>query len=108
MIAQGLRGTDAEARLARALVANAGAAGVLVAIERSRSRPWSSATFEGVQLHVALHAAPVDATMAWLTALPDAELPMRGHVAMPPAIDSAAERDDGLVVELSVLVLIDR
>ena len=107
MIAQAVRGLDAEARLARALERNARAEGVTATVRQCRSRPWSSATFEGVQVDLSVQAGPADAAMAWLAALAEAQLPMAGHVAMPPAIDAAAALDDGLLVALSVLVLID-
>lgn len=107
MIARAIRRGDAEARLVAALTTDARAAGVTLTMGACRSCPWSSATFEGTQLQLDVHAGPESATRAWVAALADAELPMRGHVAMPPALDAAVAEGDGLRVTLTVLVLID-
>ena len=107
MIAQSVRGDDAQARLTRALAGHALGAGVTVTVEQCRSRPWASATFEGVQLHLTLVASPVDPARRWLAALDEAELAMRGHVAMPPAVDAAWTRGEEMVATVTVLVLID-
>ena len=107
MIGRSVRNDDAEARLTRALARHAAAAGVTVDAERCRSRPWSSATFQGVQLHLTLVAAPAAEARRWLDALADAELAMRGHVAMPAAVDAITDRGDALAAEIAVLVLVD-
>jgi len=107
VILQPVRGADAEARLARALIADALVSGVGVTIDTCRSQPWFSATFEGVQLKLTLTATPAAAARTWLAGLGDAELPMRGHVAMPPAVDAAVPCGNAMTAELSVLVLID-
>jgi hypothetical protein len=107
MIADAVRGSDAQARLTRALTLHALAAGVSVTLEHCRSRPWSSATFEGVQLRMSLAATPLAPARRWLATLDEAELPMRGHVAMPPAIDAACPRGDVMAATLTVLVLVD-
>jgi len=107
MMAQALRGEDAEARLTRALKRHAAVDGVALSVERCRLRPWSSATFEGAQLALTLALVPAGTARDWLEALPEADLPMRGHVAMPPAVDEVAEREEGVVAEVTVLVLID-
>jgi hypothetical protein len=107
MIARAVRNDDAQARFERALTRHALAAGVLVVAERWRTRPWASATFEGVQLDLTLAASPAAPARQWLAALADADLPMRGHVAMPPAVNAAYLRGDEVVATLTVLVLID-
>lgn len=107
MIVRHVRLDDAEARLRRALARHAIAAGVTVSVEHCRAQPWFSATFEGVQLHLSLVASPADPARHWLAGLEGAELPMRGHVAMPPALDAAAPRGDAMVATVTVLVLID-
>ena len=107
MIAADLRGRDAAARLIRALTRHAAPAGVTLCVEPRHARPWHSATFEGVQLDLTLHAAPAPAARVWLDGLAEAELPMRGHVAMPPAIDGIRDEGNGIVVDATVLVLVD-
>ena len=107
MIARAVRNDDAQARLERALARHANAAGITVAVEQCRARAWASATFEGVQLDLTLAASPADAARHWLAALAEVDLPMRGHVAMPPAIDAVYPRGEDMVATLTLLVLID-
>lgn len=102
-----VRGSDALARLIRALAQDAAVAGCTATIAADGSRPWASATFVGERHRLTLTLTPVVAARRWLDALAEAELPMRGHVAMPPAIDAVAERDGALHVDLSVLTLHD-
>lgn len=98
---------DAEARLIRALTESAAAVGCTLTVEGCTSRPWASATFVGEQFSLGIALAPADTACAWLDALPEVELPMRGHVAMPPAVDWIGEKDNRLDVALTVLVLAD-
>lgn len=101
-----LRASDAQAHLIRALAADAARAGCTLAVEQATSRPWASATFVGEQQRLAIALVPVAAARRWLDTIEEAELTMRGHVAMPPAVDAAEERDDGSVAAtLSVLTL---
>ncbi len=102
-----LRGGDAQARLARALVTDALAAGCTLTVEAVNARPWASATYVGEQQAVSVHVEPADAARRWLAMLPDANLPMRGHVAMPPAVDRMIEEGDSIRADLSVLTLND-
>jgi hypothetical protein len=102
-----LRAGDAHAHLVRALAADAAAAGCTLAVERAASRPWASATFTGEQQRLSLALVPPAAARRWLDAIGEAELPMRGHVAMPPSVDAVEERDGSLLATLSVLTLDD-
>lgn len=107
MRAERVRGRDVERRLCAALAANAAAAGCTLAVEQCRGRPWSSATFVGEQLALVMLLDPADAAAAWLAALAEADLPVRGHVAMPPAVDRVEPAGIGLRVRATVLVLSD-
>ena len=101
------RGGDAQAHLVRALATDAAAAGCTLAVERASSRPWASATFTGEQQCLSLALVPPAAARRWLDGLGDADLPMRGHVAMPPAVDGVEDRDGSLAATVSVLTLTD-
>lgn len=107
MIGARLRIDDAQTRLVRTLERVAAAAEVALVVAECRARPWASATFEGVELAFALTASPGAAAQAWVATLPDAELPVRGYVAMPPAIDAVTPAGDGVRIVMTVLVLID-
>lgn len=73
------RGPDATTLLERRLRIAAEAAGVSIEIVASESTPWASATFNGARHHLTLNSD--DAGFAqWLATLPDADLPLRGHL----------------------------
>ena len=85
------RPTDRGERLARALMAHAGRAGCPILLTVSTVEPWSSVTFSGSVITLAMAAAPGAALSAWLDALPEIDIPLgRDLVA-----DIAAERIDG-------------
>lgn len=97
------REAQVEARLAAALLATARGAGIDVAVTAHRSRPWASATFVGAH-HVLTLLAPRSSGLGeWIAALPDAEMPMRGHLVASVAIDRI--EDDGAAVTLVLDVL---
>ena len=87
--------------LARALIASSIAAGCDATVTAQDSRPWASATYIGAR-HVVTLSSPACVTRyRWLAALTDIELPVRGHIALPPAILRAD--DDTVVLEVVAL-----
>jgi hypothetical protein len=80
----------------RALRRHAEGAGVTLAVTGWQSRPWSSALFTGHRLSV---TCTVDGADAWLAALPEADLPMRGFYVA----DLRVLTEAGVVVEALVL-----
>ncbi|WP_139810020.1 hypothetical protein [Sphingomonas azotifigens] len=42
--------------------------------------PWASVSFTGARHRIALEMAATDAAYAWLAALPELDLPLRGHL----------------------------
>ena len=97
------REAQVEARLAAALVGAGRAAGIDLVVPDHRSRPWASATFVGAQHAVTLLAPRSPGLGCWAAALPDAELPLRGHVVASLAVERI--EDDGVQVILTVEVL---
>lgn len=69
-------GRDTVALLVRALRASAAAAGVGMEVIHAASRPWSSATFSGEQVDLAVKLGEDAST--WLGGLSESDLPMRG------------------------------
>lgn len=67
---------DAITLLSRALRASAHGAGLRIELSDARSRPWSSATFDGERIELNLTAD--GAAQGWLAGLGEADLPMRG------------------------------
>jgi len=84
------RGPDAAALLERRLRIAAEAAGVAIAIVDSAWTPWASATFNGARHRLSLWSE--DAGFAsWLATLPDADLPLRGHLVADLVVANADE-----------------
>jgi hypothetical protein len=69
---------DPERDTVRALIRHAKSEGITLDAAVIARRRWASALFEGVRLTIEAKAAEPGFD-AWLTALPDAELRLRGH-----------------------------
>lgn len=88
-----LRGPDAAVLLGRALRGLATAAGCPVRIAANEGRDWSSATFAGMRHRVVLAAPPSAALDRWLATLPEADVPLRGHVVSDLTVERVIEAD---------------
>jgi hypothetical protein len=98
-----IRGRDAEAQVARALVAAGTSAGITAGLAELSSRPWASATFSGTQVSAVVTAPRSPSLGRWIADLPEAELPMPGHVLASLALDRI--EDDGETVRTSITAL---
>ncbi len=85
-----MSGGNGAMALVRALAAS-GPAFTLVEVE---SRDWSSATFTGERHRVHVGMTDDAATTAWLAALPELELTVRGRLVADLAVTEAT-RDSG-------------
>lgn len=99
------REAQVEARLAAALTGSARLAGIDVAVTAHRSRPWASATFVGAHHALTLLAPRSPGLGGWVAALPDAELPMRGHIVASVAVDRIEDDGEAVTLVLDVLTL---
>lgn len=99
---------DADARLRRALAHSAKAAGAAVTITRSTAERWASATFTGARHELDLAGPASDAAESWLADLPEAELPLAGHLVADLRIVAMTQVASDLTVTLEVLTLEDR
>jgi len=90
---------DAGTLLARALVADACRHGLLLDVRDWRVIPWASVTFVGDR-HIATLKVAGDPA-AWLAALPEAELAVRGHLVA----DIVARRAPDGMVSVEALTL---
>ena len=96
-----MNGGDAMALL-RALAAT-GPAFTLIEAE---SRDWSSATFTGERHRLRVELADDAATAAWLAALPEAELAVRGRLIADVAVREARRgggRVDAIIEALTIV-----
>jgi len=92
---------DATTLLTRLLAARAAAANVTWVVRDWRTRPWASATFVG-ERHEALVEVAGNAT-AFIASLPEADLPVRGHLVADLAVASVAPQ----LYRLTALVLVE-
>ena len=99
---------DCHGRLAAALIAKAGGQ---AGVAQAGFRPWCSATFIGAQHRMTLRFAGPDAlarATEFAAALPEADLPLPGHIVADATVDALNEADDGAVlVELAILTIED-
>lgn len=103
-----MSGLDADARLRRALAVSAGAAQIDLAIVRSAATRWASATFTGARHELELAGTASDAAERWLAELPEAELPLAGHLVADLKIVAMTQAERDLTVTLEVLTLEER
>lgn len=103
-----MSGLEADARLRRALVLNAAAARAEVKIARTASTRWASATFTGARHELELTATASDAFEQWFADLPEADLPLSGHLVADLKIVAVSQAGDDLTVTLEVLTVEDR
>lgn len=102
------RGPDSGTLLGRALVAAATAAGCPVMLASSDWSRWQSATFTGARHMLTLEASPSFQLDAWLTALPDAEFRLRGHLVADIAVAQIERAGGRVVLCLEALTIEDR
>lgn len=101
------RGPDPTTLLERRLRIAAEAAGVSIAIPESVWTPWASATFNGARHRLTLRSD--DAGFApWLATLPDAELPLRGHLVADLIVTGGTAGPDGSMATIEVLTVEER
>jgi hypothetical protein len=96
------RARDVGAQLGAALVQQAAATGCVVRVEGQRQTAWASATFTGARHQLECIAERGPALDAWLSALPEVEFALRGHLV---ADIHVAERIDGDAVALRIEAL---
>ena len=92
---------DPATLLTRALIASAAASGCDAAVVALHTRAWASATFVGARHVVTLASHACVGRYRWLAELAEIDLPVRGHVVLPPAILSAG--DERVVLEIIAL-----
>lgn len=87
-----MRGPGPTTLLERAIAASAKAHGMTIAFDATRMTRWESATFLGARHVLEARAPAADAIDPWLAQLPEADLPLHGHLVADLAI-TAAMRD---------------
>ena len=101
------RAPDAATLLLRAIMASAHDANCAITIGDSDWTRWASATFSGARHAISIETNASPAFEAWMMALPDAELELRGHLVadlLIIAVHCVAQR---ITVQLKVLTVED-
>ena len=80
------RGPDAATLLDRALAASASLCGVAAHVVETESTRWASATFSGARHVLTVEVESSAAGTEWLASLPEADLPIRGHLVADLAV----------------------
>lgn len=99
------RGPDAATLLRRAIESDAAAAGCAIAIGDTLMIRWASATFAGARHTIGLAGADDAALAAWIAGLPDADLPIRGHVVADLSVVSIVRGGDEARIEIEALTV---
>lgn len=101
--------TDAAADFAqtrRALIDSAKRAGIELYAAGSASKPWSTSLFTGSRHSAVIGAAASPLFDAWLAALPEADLPLRGmFVASVDLGDRAPDGRGNDLISIEILTV---
>lgn len=99
------RGPDAATLLARSLDRSAHGAGLALAVRDADWRRWASATFAGARHDLTIALPDTDAATRWLDALPEADLPIRGHLVADAVVLRMHREGDILVAAIEILTV---
>lgn len=101
------RGPDAATLLARALMRSASEAGLSLTVRHANLRRWASATFAGARHELTVELPDGGAALAWLDALAEADLPIRGHLVADAVVLRKHGEGEWLVAALEILTVED-
>lgn len=99
---------DVGVLLVRALERAGDAAGLTVAVTRHGWTRWASATFTGARHELALDLPAGAAAQAWLAALPEAELTLRGHLVADLKLIRSTTANGQVALVIEALTVEDR
>ena len=99
------RGPDAGTALVRVLEADARQTGCPVRLISSDWTRWASATFTGARHKLSLEAVEGSALDDWLAGLPEADLPIRGHLVADIIVMSVQRADGTATIGLEALTV---
>lgn len=102
------RRIDPTRRLARAILTSARAAGCELVPVAERSKPWNTATFDGLRLEYTFNAVAGDALDRWLEQLPSVDFRTPGHLVADIATASVAWSTNVATVLINALTVEER
>lgn len=99
------RRVDAATLLERALAQDGGRAQVTFEVNAMSSTRWASATFMGARHRMTIDGPSSPAIGPWLSQLPEADLPLRGHLVADLAVVEHAHADGRFRATIEVLTV---
>lgn len=101
------RGPDAATLLRRALDRSARGAGLSLTVRHADWRRWASATFTGARHELTVEMPDGDGAARWLAALPEADLPIRGHLVADAVVLRTHGEGEWRVAAIEILTVED-
>lgn len=98
------RGPDAATLLRRALTQHAEHCGVRLEYHATHAERWASATFVGAQHQLGLTVTGTGLA-AWIAALDEVDLPLRGHLVADLIVTTVTYADDRADIAIEVLTV---
>ena len=89
----------------RALIVDAHSCGTAVTVSEAGATRWASATFTGARHRFELGGAADAESLRWLSALPEAELTVRGHLVADLVVVRHARDAAGFTATIEVLTV---
>ncbi|UVO51910.1 hypothetical protein M0208_15840 [Sphingomonas sp. SUN019] len=101
-----MRGPGPTVLLERAIAASATAYGITITFDATHMTAWESATFSGARHVLEAHATAAKAIDTWLAQLPEADLPLHGHLVADLAIIATARDGAGHRFTIEALTVV--
>jgi hypothetical protein len=95
------------ARLVRALARSATAHGCAADVVLMAEQDWASATFAGLRCEVAVSLTAGEAAEAWISDLPEVDLPMPRQFARSVRVMARADSAERIALRVEAVVLED-
>jgi hypothetical protein len=99
------RGPDVATLLVRAIKRDSTGAGCPVEILTADWTRWASATYSGARHMIRLTTCASARLDDWLTALPEAEIDLSGHLLASVAVNSVQRSGEHVTIELEALTV---
>jgi hypothetical protein len=99
---------DVATLVERTLIADAAACDVALEIGTVSSRRWASATFVGARVVIEVAGPAGTAALRWISALPEAEFAIRGHLMADIAVTRHERGAERFAATVELLMLEER
>ena len=103
-----MRGPDPGSLLSAAIERQARRAGCMIQPVCTEWEKWASATFNGARHRLTIAAVPDVSLDGWLSALPESEFTLRGHLVADLAVASVRRAADRVEIDLEILTVEER